>query len=357
MNSTLMKQFLEDWNSDVVAYAGRQGEPIPTNGWFGLVPASNSELTTWDSLEFSVNLRKGYIDISHGSTAIVARSKVDERWLEANTALRTQQIGRYAGFEAEPRRSRHRAVPTPRSIGEQSGINRSSCGFDGFLVRPRRRVEQCRTTLVRATLGGLDAQRAIVQVREGIGEHALRFAPKAGIHGLRRESAAQLPLAPTLFPVGDGARRAKPPSGPRARVPLEAAHDPTVPACFRLLTFVTRCHGFRATPSLWVTSRTRLACGRLVTTPQKRKPRLRQPLPLDEAIQALKRDPSQPVRVRVDEELTVEVRAVEPAAAPKRSAADAFRELGRWEGETGTDFDALFADIRQRSNRQVPDLP
>jgi len=35
-----------------------------------------------------------------------------------------------------------------------------------------------------------------------------------------------------------------------------------------------------------------------------------QPLPLDEAIQALKRDPTHPVRVRVDEELTVEVRAV-----------------------------------------------
>jgi len=62
------------------------------------------------------------------------------------------------------------------------------------------------------------------------------------------------------------------------------------------------------------------------------------------------------VRVRGDEELTVEVRAVEPVA-PKRSVADAFRELGRWEGETRADFDALFADARQRSNRQVPDLP
>jgi hypothetical protein len=82
-----------------------------------------------------------------------------------------------------------------------------------------------------------------------------------------------------------------------------------------------------------------------------------QPLPLDEAIQALKRDPTQPVRVRVDEELTVEVRAVDPAVAPRRSAADAFRELGRWEGETGAELDALFADVRQRSNRQVPDLP
>jgi hypothetical protein len=38
--------------------------------------------------------------------------------------------------------------------------------------------------------------------------------------------------------------------------------------------------------------------------------RVSQPLPLHEAIQALKRDPTHPVRVRVDEELTVEVRAV-----------------------------------------------
>jgi hypothetical protein len=83
---------------------------------------------------------------------------------------------------------------------------------------------------------------------------------------------------------------------------------------------------------------------------------VRKPLPLDEAIQALKRDPTHPVRVRVDEELTVEVRAVEPAAVPRRSAADAFRELGRWEGETDAELDALFADVRQRSNRQVPDL-
>jgi hypothetical protein len=50
-----------------------------------------------------------------------------------------------------------------------------------------------------------------------------------------------------------------------------------------------------------------------------------QPLPLDGAIQALKRDPTHPVRVR--------------------------------EGETGAELDALFADVRQCSNRQVPDLP
>lgn len=77
-----------------------------------------------------------------------------------------------------------------------------------------------------------------------------------------------------------------------------------------------------------------------------------QPLPLDEAIQALRRDPTHPVLVKVDDEgLTVEVRAVEAAQSPKRSA---LREIGRWEGETGDELDALF--VRQRSSRQVPDL-
>jgi len=63
--------------------------------------------------------------------------------------------------------------------------------------------------------------------------------------------------------------------------------------------------------------------------------RVSQPLPLDEAIQALRRDPTHPVVVKVDDALTVEVRAVEPAnegtpvAATKKTAADLFREIGR----------------------------
>ncbi len=81
------------------------------------------------------------------------------------------------------------------------------------------------------------------------------------------------------------------------------------------------------------------------------------PQQLDEAIQALKRDPTLPVRVRVDEQLTVEVRAITTEVAPRGSAADAFRRLGRWEGETGADLDALFSDVRQRSNRRVAELP
>jgi hypothetical protein len=85
-----------------------------------------------------------------------------------------------------------------------------------------------------------------------------------------------------------------------------------------------------------------------------------QRLPLDEAIQALRRDPTHPVLVKVDEELTVEVRAVEranesaPVAPKKKTAADVFREIGRWEGESGAELDALFT--RQRGNRQVSDL-
>lgn len=88
-----------------------------------------------------------------------------------------------------------------------------------------------------------------------------------------------------------------------------------------------------------------------------RLPRVAQPMPLDDAIKALKRDPAQPVLVKVDEELTVEVRAVAPGPALKRSAADVFREVGRWEGETGEELDALFDDVRQRANRPVPGLP
>lgn len=82
-----------------------------------------------------------------------------------------------------------------------------------------------------------------------------------------------------------------------------------------------------------------------------------QPIPRDEAIKALKRDPAHPVLVRVDEELTIEMRAVQPGTAPKRSAADAFRDVGRWEGETGEELEALFANVRQRPNRPVRGLP
>lgn len=82
--------------------------------------------------------------------------------------------------------------------------------------------------------------------------------------------------------------------------------------------------------------------------------RVNQRLPFDQAIQALRRDPTHPVLVKVDEELTVEVRAVEAPAAAEKTLGELLREIGAWEGESGPELDALFA--RQRGNRQVPDL-
>jgi hypothetical protein len=87
-----------------------------------------------------------------------------------------------------------------------------------------------------------------------------------------------------------------------------------------------------------------------------------EPLRLDQAVEALRRDATQPVRARVDDDLTVEVRAV-PAAdeearqlAPgEKSAADVFREIGPWEGETLEELlDLLQNARRERGSRNVP---
>ena len=80
------------------------------------------------------------------------------------------------------------------------------------------------------------------------------------------------------------------------------------------------------------------------------------PLALDQAVEALKRDPTHAVRVRMGD-MTVELRAV-PDAPPaiERSAADALRVIGPWEGETYEELVALFAGVRQRTSRLVPNL-
>jgi hypothetical protein len=59
--------------------------------------------------------------------------------------------------------------------------------------------------------------------------------------------------------------------------------------------------------------------------------RVNQRLALAEAIQPLKRDPTHPVRVKVDEELTVEVRAVEVQATLEKTLGELLREIGTWE--------------------------
>lgn len=53
---------------------------------------------------------------------------------------------------------------------------------------------------------------------------------------------------------------------------------------------------------------------------------------LNEAVARLKKDPSQPVRARI-EDMTVEVRAVVEARSDQ-SAADVFAAIGPWAGET-----------------------
>jgi hypothetical protein len=77
---------------------------------------------------------------------------------------------------------------------------------------------------------------------------------------------------------------------------------------------------------------------------------------LDQAVEALKRDPTHPVRARVGD-MTVELRAV-PDSPPtiERSAADALRQIGPWEGETYEELVALFSGVGQPGSRFVPDL-
>ena len=76
---------------------------------------------------------------------------------------------------------------------------------------------------------------------------------------------------------------------------------------------------------------------------------------IEELVEQLKRDPSQPVRASFGG-LTIEVRAVsEPG--PERSAGDLFAEIGPWAGETTEQILALLAEARrQGAQRHVPDL-
>ena len=70
---------------------------------------------------------------------------------------------------------------------------------------------------------------------------------------------------------------------------------------------------------------------------------------IEEAVELLKRDPTQPVRTRVGG-LTIDVRAVaEPA--DERSAAELFAELGPWAGETTEEMLELLATARRHGGR------
>jgi hypothetical protein len=76
---------------------------------------------------------------------------------------------------------------------------------------------------------------------------------------------------------------------------------------------------------------------------------------IEEAVEQLKRDPTQPVRASVGG-LTIEVRAV-PEPAGDTSAAEVFAGLGPWAGETTEQIlELLAAARRQGGQRSVSDL-
>jgi hypothetical protein len=87
-------------------------------------------------------------------------------------------------------------------------------------------------------------------------------------------------------------------------------------------------------------------------------PDVSQPLPLDEAVRALKRDPTQPVVTRVAD-LTVEMRTVPETAhgASPRTVGDALVGIA-WHGdETLDELLTFFAEVRrQGGSGHVPEL-
>ena len=76
---------------------------------------------------------------------------------------------------------------------------------------------------------------------------------------------------------------------------------------------------------------------------------------LEEALWDLRQEPDRPVRARV-EGMVVEVRIVAEVAGG-RSAADAFAEIGPWQGETTAEIMAILGEARREgSNRGGPRL-
>jgi hypothetical protein len=71
---------------------------------------------------------------------------------------------------------------------------------------------------------------------------------------------------------------------------------------------------------------------------------------IEEALEQLKRDPTQPVRTNVGG-LTIEVRAI-PAQTADRSAADIFADLGPWAGESTEQMLELLAAARRRGGQR-----
>jgi hypothetical protein len=77
---------------------------------------------------------------------------------------------------------------------------------------------------------------------------------------------------------------------------------------------------------------------------------------IEEAIVQLRRDPTRSVRAEVDG-LTVELRRVDAEPEAGELAADVFREIGPWEGESYEEIRAILTEARREgARRSVPDL-
>ncbi len=74
---------------------------------------------------------------------------------------------------------------------------------------------------------------------------------------------------------------------------------------------------------------------------------------LDAAVAALRRDPTKPVRAKVLH-MTVELRAIVDGAL-ETAAAEAFAEIGPWEGESTEGLTELLSAHR-RVNRDISKL-
>ncbi len=69
---------------------------------------------------------------------------------------------------------------------------------------------------------------------------------------------------------------------------------------------------------------------------------------INEAVEELRRDPDRAITAEVDG-LVIEVRY-----KGRRSAADVFRDLGPWEGETADEMRSLFRESRRQGGSGEP---
>jgi hypothetical protein len=74
---------------------------------------------------------------------------------------------------------------------------------------------------------------------------------------------------------------------------------------------------------------------------------------LEEAVEALKRDPSRPVRAQVVDDLDLELRAVGSKSPPVR-LGEFLSSLGPWEGESTAELHARLKEARASGGSSEP---